>query len=108
MPEGEKDGSGAKKKKVQIDVDNVAMLANLHLSPEKSKKMAEDMKSIVEFADELSSVDTEGVPVTARVVPMKNVFREDVVSSEKFTRDELLAIAKTKTDEYIYVPKTFE
>lgn len=108
MPEGEKDGSGSKKKKVQIDVDNVAMLANLHLSPEKSKKMAEDMKSIVEFADELSSVDTEGVPVTAHVVPMKNVFREDVVSSEKFTRDELLANAKTKTDEYIYVPKTFE
>ena len=84
------------------------MLANLHLSPEKSKKMAEDMKSIVEFADELSSVDTEGVPVTAHVVPMKNVFREDVVSSEKITRDELLANAKTKTDEYIYVPKTFE
>ncbi len=96
------------KKKVDIDVDNVAQLANLNLSKEASKKMAEDMKSIVAFANELSEVDTTDVPVTAHVVPMKNVFREDIPESGKYTREELFANAKTKTEEYIYVPKTFE
>ena len=70
--------------------------------------MAEDMKSIVAFANELSEVDTTDVPVTAHVVPMKNVFREDIPESGKYTREELFANAKTKTEEYIYVPKTFE
>lgn len=97
-----------KKKEVQIDVDNVAMLANLQLSKEASKKMAEDMKSIVAFANELSAVDTTGVPVTAHVVPMQNVFREDIPESGKYSREELFANAKTKTEEYIYVPKAFE
>ncbi len=96
------------KKKVDIDVDNVAQLANLNLSKEASKKMAEDMKSIVAFANELSEVDTTDVPVTAHVVPMKNVFRKDIPESGKYTREELFANAKTKTEEYIYVPKTFE
>ena len=96
------------KKKVDIDVDNVAQLANLNLSKEASKKMAEDMKSIVAFANELSEVDTTDVPVTAHVVPMQNVFREDIPESGKYTREELFANAKTKTEEYIYVPKTFE
>lgn len=96
------------KKKVDIDVDNVAQLANLNLSKEASKKMAEDMKSIVAFANELSEVDTTDVPVTAHVVPMQNVFRKDIPESGKYTREELFANAKTKTEEYIYVPKTFE
>lgn len=96
------------KKKVDIDVDNVAQLANLNLSKEAGKKMAEDMKSIVAFANELSEVDTTDVPVTAHVVPMQNVFRKDIPESRKYTREELFANAKTKTEEYIYVPKTFE
>ncbi|MGN1169196.1 MAG: Asp-tRNA(Asn)/Glu-tRNA(Gln) amidotransferase subunit GatC, partial [Acutalibacteraceae bacterium] len=67
-----------------------------------------DMKAIVGFANELSSIDTTDVPVTAHVVPIKNVMRDDGESGESFTRDELFANAKTKTEEYIYVPKTFE
>lgn len=96
------------KKSVEIDVDNVASLANLHLSEEASKKMAQDMKAIVEFANELSAVDTKDVPITAHAVPMKNVFRQDAAGEQTYEREELFRNAKTKTDEYIYVPKAFE
>lgn len=102
------EGGKAANKKVDIDVAAVAELANLKLSAQASKKMAEDMKAIVGFANELSSVDTADVPVTAHVIPIKNVLRDDEESDESFTRDELFANAKTKTEEYIYVPKTFE
>ena len=101
-------GGKAANKKVDIDVAAVAELANLRLSADAGKKMAEDMKAIVGFANELSSIDTTDVPVTAHVVPIKNVMRDDGESGESFTRDELFANAKTKTEEYIYVPKTFE
>ena len=94
---------GGKKagKKVDIDVAAVAELANLRLSADAGKKMAEDMKAIVGFANELSSIDTADVPVTAHVVPIKNVMRDDGESGESFTRDELFANAKTKTEEYL-------
>ena len=101
-------GGKAANQKVDIDVAAVAELANLRLSADAGKKMAEDMKAIVGFANELSSIDTADVPVTAHVVPIKNVMRDDGESGESFTRDELFANAKTKTEEYIYVPKTFE
>ena len=44
---------------------------------------------------------------TAHVLPMKNVFREDVVVPS-FDRDSLLQNTPTAQDGYIYVPKVVE
>ncbi len=33
--------------------------------------MAQDMEAIVAFADQLQSVNTEGVPITAHIAPLK-------------------------------------
>ncbi len=92
----------------KIDVEKIAELANLNMSKDKLEKMERDMKEIVSFANELNSVDTNGVEPTAHIVPMKNVFHEDEVLDFGYTRQELLQNAKTKTEEYIYVPKSFE
>ena len=63
----EKGTCGGKKKKAspKIDVDNVANLAKLMLSPEDKKAMAEEMDQIIHFANQLAEIDTEGIPVTA-------------------------------------------
>ena len=71
------------------------------------KDLEKDMNGMIAFADHLSAVDTTGVDATAHIVPMKNVFREDVVEDD-FTVDELLAAAKTKADGYITVPRVVE
>ena len=63
------------------------------------------MGAIIAFANQLEALDTDGVPITAHVVPMKNVFREDEPET-LFTRDELLANAPTTDGDYMTVPKT--
>ena len=65
------------------------------------------MGDIIAFANQLSALDTEGVPITAHVVPMKNVLREDEVEVN-FTRDEMLFNAPTSDGVYMTVPKTFD
>jgi aspartyl-tRNA synthetase, bacterial type len=97
----------AKTKAPIIDVENVAELSKLSLTTEEQKKMAKDMEAIISFANRLSEIDTADMPVTAHVIPMKNVFHDDIPESGN-TRSELLANAPTKTEEYVYVPRVVE
>jgi aspartyl-tRNA(Asn)/glutamyl-tRNA(Gln) amidotransferase subunit C len=97
----------AKKAEPTIDIDNIANLARLSITAEEKKAFAEDMKSIIGFANQLSEIDTDGVDATAHVVPMYNVFREDVAKND-FDREELLAAAPTKADGYVTVPRVVE
>ena len=97
----------AKKNIKKIDVDSVANLAKLTVSEDKKEKLEQDMESVIDFANALNELDTEGVPVREHIVPTSNVFREDN-PEQPFERSELLANAKTKTAEYIYVPRVVE
>jgi len=91
----------------QIQVEQVAALAKLHLSPAEQKQMSGELQAIIAFADQLSEVDTKDVPITAHVVPMSNVFREDVTFMEH-DRDMLLKSAPTQDGGFITVPQTVE
>lgn len=94
-------------KKYSADVKTVADLARLEFSDEEMSELEEEMSKIIAFADKLSTADTKDVEATAHIVPMKNVFREDVAENN-FSRDELLAAASTKHDGYIVVPRVVE
>lgn len=69
--------------------------------------MGGELQAIIAFADQLSEVDTEGVPITAHVVPVSNVFREDI-SIVAFDREALLKSAPTRDEGFITVPRTVE
>ncbi len=100
----------AQKSKVHtplIQVEQVAALAKLQLTPDEQKRMGDELQAIIAFADQLSEVDTDGVPITAHVVPVSNVFREDIPLME-FDRDTLLQSAPTWEDGFITVPRTVE
>ncbi|MFI3324930.1 MAG: Asp-tRNA(Asn)/Glu-tRNA(Gln) amidotransferase subunit GatC [Clostridia bacterium] len=90
-----------------MDVDKVATLSRLKLSTEEKEVTKNELTAIISFADQLSEIDTDGIDITAHVVPMFNVFREDTVTNKE-NRDELLQNAKTKENGYILVPKVFE
>jgi len=90
-----------------IDVDNVAALAKLYLTDEEKTSMAREMQDIIGFANQLSQVDTASIQITAHVMPIENVFRQDVPGTV-FTRDELLENAPQKQDGYIFVPQVVE
>lgn len=90
-----------------IDIENVANLARLSLTDEEKRRLPDEMGDIIAFANQLAAIDTEGVPITAHVVPLRNVFREDI-PAENFTREQMLFNAPTTDGVYMTVPKTVE
>ncbi len=94
-------------KNTVINVDAVANLARLTLTDAEKSKMAEEMAEIIAFADKLSELDTEDVPITAHVVPIANVLREDIPRRGS-DREELLSNAPTKADGCFTVPRVVE
>ncbi len=91
----------------EIDVDKVARLSMLRLDGREKEAMRRELGAIVAFADQLSELDTEGVPPTAHVLPMQNVFRSDEPQGS-FDRAARLAGAPASRDGCLYVPKVVE
>lgn len=59
------------------DVEHVAKLARLELSEEEKQTFTGQLNAILKYAEQLNSLDTEGVEPTSHVVPVSNVLRED-------------------------------
>lgn len=91
----------------EIDARAVANLARLSLTEVEADAMAAQMRAIVEFAGKLSELDCGDAAVTAHVVPLSNIMREDTVE-EPFERDALLANAPTKADGFFTVPRVVD
>lgn len=58
-------------------IKHVATLSRLEFNDDEIGEFTEQMSSIINMADQLSEVDTEGVPETVQVVDRDTVFRED-------------------------------
>ena len=60
------------------DVDHVAALARLGISPEERARFASQLSGILEHFRALQALDTEHIPPTAQVLDVRNVMRPDV------------------------------
>ncbi len=59
------------------EVQHVAELAKLALTDGEITQYAQQLSSILDYADALRAVDTSSVPPTPYVLPLSNVLRED-------------------------------
>ncbi len=89
------------------DVRKVAYLARLGFSAEEEARLVDELNRILGYVEKLNELNTEGVPPTSHVLPISNVFREDVVAPS-LPQDELLANAPSKRGGYFRVPKVIE
>ncbi len=95
-----------KKADTALDIGRVAQLASLSLGEQERIAMQQELSAIIDFAGQLDAVDTTDVPVTAHVVPLNNVFRQDTV--RHFEREPLLQNVPAMHEEYIRVPSAIE
>ena len=105
-----KEGTGKavqKRQRPKIDVENVANLSKLLLSPEEKEAAAKDMEEIVEFANQLQAIDTENIPAAAHTAKLTNVFREDIPQTS-CPRELLLENAPEQHDGCVFVPQVVE
>lgn len=85
----------------------VAALAKLELGGEEKEKAKTDLSNILGYIDTMNELDTGGIEPMSHAFPVKNVFREDVVTNGE-DRENLLANAPVKKDGSFQVPKTVE
>jgi len=88
-------------------IQYVAALAKLTVSEEEKKKVAKDLDNILDYIASMNELDTDGVEPMSHVLPVKNVFREDVVTNGD-DREQLIKNAPKKKDGCFAVPKTVE
>lgn len=88
-------------------IEYVGILAKLELSEEEKEQAKKDMAGMLDYIDKLGELDTEGVEPMSHVFPVRNVFREDVVTNGD-DRENILRNAPAEKDGMFVVPQTFE
>jgi aspartyl-tRNA(Asn)/glutamyl-tRNA(Gln) amidotransferase subunit C len=88
-------------------VEHVARLARLALSPEEKDRMRGQLDAILGYVEQLRRIDTRDVPPTAHVLPLANVMREDEVRPS-YPADAMLANAPDVDQAAFRVPRILE
>lgn len=87
------------------DVNRLAELSNIKLTTDEANRLMVDLDSIVSYINQLKELDTSDVEPTYQVTGLKNVWREDEVIDYGISREQLLDLAPSKTNNSIKVPK---
>ena len=87
-------------------LDYIGILARLDISDQEREKTKQEINKIVEYMDILNELDTEDIEAMSHAFPVKNVFREDVVTNGD-EHEKTLKNAPDQKDNMFAVPKTF-
>ena len=88
----------------RADVEHVATLSRLALTDDEIEQLTGELGAILDYAAEVSALDTADVPPTAHPLPLVNVFRPDE-PRPGLDRDEVLAEAPAAEDGQFRVPR---
>ncbi|MDO4916943.1 MAG: Asp-tRNA(Asn)/Glu-tRNA(Gln) amidotransferase subunit GatC [Rothia sp. (in: high G+C Gram-positive bacteria)] len=84
-------------------VAHLAELAHIEMTDAELEALASELGVIVESVASVSQAVSDDVPATSHPLPLKNVFREDVVG-ETLTAEEALSGAPYEEDGKFKVP----
>ena len=91
----------------RADVQHVARLARLALSEEELDQFQRQLSNILEEAEKVERLPTEGVPPMSHAVPRVNVWRDDTVGP-CLTPEEALSTAPEVEQGRFMVPRIIE
>jgi aspartyl-tRNA(Asn)/glutamyl-tRNA(Gln) amidotransferase subunit C len=89
------------------DVQRVAALARLRLTPEEESRLTDQLDEILQYMAKLNQLDTTQVEPMAHVIDVVNPLREDRITNQP-NADALLANAPARHDNFFRVPKILE
>jgi aspartyl-tRNA(Asn)/glutamyl-tRNA(Gln) amidotransferase subunit C len=91
----------------QLNIDHVAKLARLALTPEEKATFAAQLGSVLHHVEQLSRVDVSGVEPTAHAFAVSNVWQDDT-ARPSLPVEQALRNAPAQRDHMIVVPKVVE
>lgn len=89
------------------DLEKIAGLAYLTIDEEHSEQLTQEISSIMDFVDQLRSVDTKGIAPLFHPFALHQRLREDEVTEADCVA-ELEAIAPLFEDNLYLVPKVID
>ena len=90
-----------------LDVRDVARLARIELTDEEATTFQSQLGRVLEYVEQLKTLDVSNVEPTAHANPVFNVLREDV-SRPGLTREAALANAPHSANNLVVVTKVIE
>src|SRR3954451_5347611 len=91
----------------QLNIDRVAKLARLALTPEEKAKFSQQLGDVLHHIEQLKKVDVSGVKPTAHAAPVFNVWADDV-ARPGLPVELALKNAPAQRDHMVVVPKVVE
>jgi aspartyl-tRNA(Asn)/glutamyl-tRNA(Gln) amidotransferase subunit C len=88
-------------------VQRIARLAKLAMDEDRLAPMADELNAILDWVEQLSEVDVEGVEPLTSVVAQSLKMREDVVDDGGYPED-VTKNAPLTEDNFYVVPKVIE
>jgi aspartyl-tRNA(Asn)/glutamyl-tRNA(Gln) amidotransferase subunit C len=85
------------------EVEEIALLARLHLGEDELERMQGELGAILEHVAALAAVDTADVPAMTHAVPMDLRLRDDVVAPS-LTAEDALRGAPRRDGDLLVVP----
>lgn len=62
----------------RVEVQHIAELAKLQLTAAEAALYQEQLSDILDYMQHLNALDTEAIPPTATVLPLRSVMRDDI------------------------------
>lgn len=87
------------------DVLKLAQLARLELSEDEIKEFSEELTEILQYVEQLQSVDVKGLKPTNQVTGLTNVTRPDEVRDYGYEAGDLLKNVPAVKDNQIKVKR---
>ena len=84
------------------EVVKISNLCRIDLTEAEVEKFQRELSQIIEYASELSQVDTEGVEEISQVTGLENVFRRDEAKQSEL-RDQIVALFPESRDGYLKI-----
>jgi len=88
----------------RADVEKIASLARLELSPDEMDAMASQMDTILGYVAKLDEIDATDIKPTTHVLDIVNSFRDDV-TKPSLSQEEALANGPDQNGEAFVVPR---
>jgi aspartyl-tRNA(Asn)/glutamyl-tRNA(Gln) amidotransferase subunit C len=90
------------------DVKKLAKLSSLHVSDDEVAHLQAELNHILEYVEQLNSIDTDNVEPTYQVTGLTSVTREDKVIDYGISNEDLLKNAPDTQNGQIKVPRVIE
>ena len=91
----------------QETVRTICYLARLEIDKNKSKKIIQDLETIIELIGSLQTIDTSSIEPLYSPLEMTALTHEDIENSDN-KKDKFLENAALSNEDYFLVPRVVE